>query len=695
MFDSTSTWLRSGQHAIVGLLVLGSMGAVGCDRSRSNGGPKVKAAPDPVAQAPSAGAPDTGGGQGVSTYPAKPTAPPPVPPPEGKGLDIRLNRYIVVDQFGYRPDMAKVAILVDPVHGWNGDESYTPGDKLEVRKWSDGSFVHGGAPTPWNNGKVDEASGDRGSWFDFSSVKEPGLYYVYDPKDMSRSHPFEIAHDVYAKPLMAATRMYYFNRANFEKKPPYSCVGRQCWSLGADHVGPLQDKAARSVTDRENPKTSRDLSGGWWDAGDTNKYVTYAHDTVNQLLTAFTEAPRAFSDATNIPESGNGTPDLLDEIKYELEWLKRMQPKDLGGGVLLKVGHVDYGDPVPDESQFRRFYYPKPCSSSTIAAASMFAHAAVVYGEFEAHKAFADDLKQRAISAFEHYHQNPKSDQCDDTTIKSGDADQPLPEQDQEAVVAAVYLFAATGEAKYGDYVKQNFRRLRPYHDDRWSVYNAAQGDALFYYAALKQADPALKKEIHDKKKAEANSREFYKFVPERDFYRAYMRRDSYHWGSNRERAAFGNTNFDLVQYGLAKPDEVQTYRERAAGMLHSFHGVNPMQLVYLTNMYAYGAEESADELFHTWFRDHHPTWDNARTSKLGPAPGYVTGGPNAQYCGGAGPEHACSRSPVKSQPPGKAYLDSNTGWEPENPFDKSWELTEPGIYYQAAYIRLVSKFVD
>jgi hypothetical protein len=118
------------------------------------------------------------------------------------------------------------------------------------------------------------------------------------------------------------------------------------------------------------------------------------------------------------------------------------------------------------------------------------------------------------------------------------------------------------------------------------------------------------------------------------------------------------------------------------------------MQLVYLTNMYAYGGDACADEAFHTWFRDKHPTWDNAR-SGLGPAPGYVTGGPNKQYCSGVGAEHACGKSPVREQPPEKAYVDSNTSWEPENPYDKTWELTEPAIYYQASYVRLVSKFVE
>ena len=94
------------------------------------------------------------------------------------------------------------------------------------------------------------------------------------------------------------------------------------------------------------------------------------------------------------------------------------------------------------------------------------------------------------------------------------------------------------------------------------------------------------------------------------------------------------------------------------------------------------GGDACADEAFHAWFRDKDPKWDNARSSELGPAPGYVTGGPNKEYCKGyfndPKEDHACTRSAVRDQPPGKAYVDTNTSWEPKNPYDKSWELTEP-----------------
>jgi hypothetical protein len=123
---------------------------------------------------------------------------------------------------------------------------------------------------------------------------------------------------------------------------------------------------------------------------------------------------------------------------------------------------------------------------------------------------------------------------------------------------------------------------------------------------------------------------------------------------------------------------------------------VNPIQLVYLSNMYAYGGDNCVDQMFHSWFRDKDPKWDDARTSEFGPAPGYVTGGPNKSYCdGNESPPHRCRNSRLRKMPPGKAYLDFNTAWEPSAAYDESWALTEPAIYYQASYVRLLSKFVD
>lgn len=684
---STSSGERGAANVA---LALSLAAALGCGKAGVNDGARLTEGTKPKALSVQ------GSGGANVEYPAEPKAPPPVAPPAGQGLGVKLERHIAIDQFGYRPDMTKVAVLVDPELGWNAAEGYRPADTLEVRRWSDGSVASSARVTPWNEGQLDQSSGDRGAWFNFTTLSEAGLYYVYDPRHEVRSHPFEIGDDVYAKVLKTAFRMFYFNRANFEKKSPFACQGEKCWPQGADHIGEGQDTKARSVADRDNEKTERDLRGGWWDGGDPSKDVTSSNDAVHQLLTAYREHSAAFTDDFGIPESGNGVPDLIDEVLVELSWLRKMQPDDLEGGVLLAVGSVEPSDSVPEQSRLPRYYYPEPCSAATITAAGMLAHGAVVLRHLPQFRDDAEELLQRAERAWQHYHQHPKSDACGDGSIKAGDADRPLEEQEQTAVTAAVYLFDATGKAEYGEYVTEHYAKTEPWKSDLWSLYRPSQGDALLHYAQLKHADASTARLISQRKTTQADSIDIYRMRPQFALYRAFMRPSTYHLGSNQQRAATGNTNYDLIAYDLLKsPQDRKSIVDRAAGMLHSFHGVNPMQLVYLTNMYAVGGDACADEAYHHWFRDKHPKWDNARTSELGPAPGYVTGGPNKAYCEGQPAEHACTRSPVRAQPPGKAYVDSNTGWEPDNPYDKSWELTEPTIAIQASYVRLVSKFVN
>jgi hypothetical protein len=218
----------------------------------------------------------------------------PAPVPSGPAAPggcegIPVSELIRVDQFGYRPADGKVAVLTDPVEGWNKGQKLEPGAKYEVRAWADGAVALSGAPKVWNHGAVEKSSGDRGAWFDFSAVKTPGSYCVVDVERGVRSYRFDVRADVYKDVLRAAFKVFYFQRANVEKKKPYACVGDKCWLAAADYLGPQQDREARSVKERDNAKTARDLTGGWWDAGDVDKYVTFAGPPVHQLLSAYSE----------------------------------------------------------------------------------------------------------------------------------------------------------------------------------------------------------------------------------------------------------------------------------------------------------------------------------------------------------------------------------------------------------------------
>ena len=408
--------------------------------------------------------------------------------------------------------------------------------------------------------------------------------------------------------------------------------------------------------------------------GDTNKYVTFASTPVHQLLTAYELAPELFDDRAGIPESGNGVPDLLDEVRVELEWLGRMQSAD--GGVLVKVGFTDYSYSGPVEDDVRPRFYEEECSSSTIAAASMYAHGALVFDDIDPD--FAADLADRATRAWDWYGSNPRSTECDPQIVKAGDADRSLEDQDNDAVTAATYLFALTGEPAYEAQIQALVGQTEAFIDIVWGRYEPALADALTYYRQLPDADAGLVEQIGERAVDIAGEDLLNGFTqPEFSLYRSYIPDPQYHWGSNQVMANSGTANLSLVRLEADDARNVE-FQRRAAAHLNTLHGVNPLGLVYLSNMGAWGAEHSVDEIYHFWF-DHGTAYDSVRDSEIGPAPGYVPGGPNASYSG--------SRTPPQGQPPSKSYAEFNDSADNAIP----WEITEPAIYYQSAYVRLLA----
>src|SRR5882672_1368044 len=355
-------------------------------------------------------------------------APPPAPATVAE--QVPLDRHILVDQFGYLPDEAKVAVIRDPQSGYDRNDRFAPGDHYEVRRVDDGASVHAGAPAPWKGGAIDPLSGDRGWWFDFSSLSTPGRYFIYDVSRNARSPSFSVDPHVYRGVLKAAMRTYYYQRSAAPKVRPFAGA---CWVDDAAYVGRHQDTEARDVTDRDNSAKVRDVSGGWFDAGDTNKYVTFAAQAVHQLLTAYGTNAAAFGDDYRIPESGNGIPDLIDEVRWETNWLKKMQFPD--GSFALKVGELDYVAASPPSSDHSERYYVPSCTSATIAGAGMLAHAAYVFGSFPALQGEANDLRARSLLAWEQYRSiQPKQTACDSGVVHAGLADLSIEDQDGLAV---------------------------------------------------------------------------------------------------------------------------------------------------------------------------------------------------------------------------------------------------------------------
>lgn len=579
---------------------------------------------------------------------------------------------IHVDQFGYLPDAVKVAVISDPQTGFNAFHTFVPSDSLEVRRAADGQTVFSGPVTLWNHGETDPISGDRGWWFDFSPVNEPGEYYLFDPVAGLRSPAFEISDTVYHRVLIAAVRTYFYQRLNTNIHPPHA---EEPWVLDSALE---QDAVARYVNDKDNPATERDLRGGWMDAGDANKYPTFNNEVIHGLLYAYRSRPEIFTDDFGIPESGNGLPDLLDELKFQLDWLVRMQEPD--GGVLLKLGFINHDSVHPLSEDDRPRFYVGPCSGAALSFAGYMAHAARVYREFPEWEAFADDLEDRALRAWEWLQRNPMTTDLDTGEVKAGSAN--LTENTQRRMRAQVsfHLWRLTGEERFHRVFLEHLPLTRQMKNYTWDLYEVEQNEALFEYLKSPGADPDAVAAIRAQLEHSVGHAGWLPPV-ERDLYRAWVAQSVFHWGSNRVRAGAGHVALSAMLELGDHPARARLH-ERAAGQLHYLHGKNPLGMTYLTNMGVHGAERSAMYLYHHNF--------GSRASFSGNVPpGYLVGGPKQNFSGKGPPSSPDLLDWIRQQPPAKSYADFDLGW-PMN----SWELSENAIYYQAAYIRLLTEFV-
>lgn len=594
-------------------------------------------------------------------------------------LSAQPSGFMHVDQFGYHPHAEKVAVLSNPIIGFNSNLSYQPPAMLEVRRAVTNETVLIGDVTVWNGGATDPVSGDAGWWFDFSGVQDTGHYYIYDALNNESSGIFRIAENPYTDVLKAAGRMYFYNRCNAPKELPYA---GDKWQDGMNFNNPLQDFNCRYVYDQSNISLEKDLHGGWFDAGDQNKYVSFTFSPVHDLLYAFEENPKAFGDNWNIPESKNGLPDLLDEVKWELDWLMRMSNPD--GSVHNKMGSIAYDQNAssPPSANTDPRYYGPVCSSASLTLASVLSHAALVFKKFKGYEGYALQLQNVAEKCFAYcipfYENNNWETDCDDGTIKSGDCDESVQNQIEIFISASVYLYELTGNELYHDYFKDSYTKSRPMFNSFWSGDLPTIQDALIRYAwKLSNTDKTVQSDIRNNlSQAITNNWNGFFGWNETDLYRAYAPEWTYTWGGNKPKACYGILHYNIVDYNMVS--DTSDFLKKATQQLHYFHGVNPLGMVMMSNMYPYGAFRSANQIYHSWFKDGS-IYDDALTSANGPAPGFMVGGPNAYFS-------VPGISPPANQPPMKSYLDFNNDWP-----DNSWEITEPSIYVQAAYIRLLA----
>ena len=221
---------------------------------------------------------------------------------------------IMVDQVGYAVDSSKVAVF----HGEMLPHTYDIID-AETEK-----IVYKGTIKGKNNGEIADNEFRYGDFTDFVT---PGTYYI-QADIIGQSYPFVIAQNPYEDIFKAAIKQYYYSRCGFTLST--ELAGDAAHNACHTNLAQLKEDAAMQL----------DVSGGWHIDENGNRDVIEGCQAVNNLLLAYELYGNVFTDDVGIPESGNGIPDLMDEVKYEVDWLLKMQDVT-SGAVYATVSVID------------------------------------------------------------------------------------------------------------------------------------------------------------------------------------------------------------------------------------------------------------------------------------------------------------------------------------------------------------------
>jgi endoglucanase len=336
---------------------------------------------------------------------------------------------IKVNQVGFLPASQKLAVV--PA---GAAASFAVVDAASGKQVFEGALAAGAA---W------DASGETVRLADFSGLRTPGTYRI-KVASLPPSAPFSIDPDAYRALDAAAIRSYYLARASTALPARYAGV----YARAAGHPDTRVLVHPSAASPRRPAGTVISSTKGWYDAGDYNKYVVNSGITTYTLLAAYAHFPAWFDKLqVNLPESGNGLPDILNEALWNLEWLASMQDPD-DGGVYHKLTDKQF-DPMvmPDKANSPRYVVQKTTAAALDFAAVMAA-ASRVMAKFDSQAPGRSERYLAAAQAAWRWAQaNPAVVYRQPADIATGGyGDEAL---DDEFSWAAAELLASTGKDEY------------------------------------------------------------------------------------------------------------------------------------------------------------------------------------------------------------------------------------------------------
>jgi len=439
----------------------------------------------------------------------------------------------------------------------------------------------------------DEASGETVRVLDFSAITKPGRYFIFaDGEQVS----VEIKEKPYHALSNALVKGFYYQRCGCELPEKYAGLYRH----EACHLG-------KSVLVKDNGEidtnTVIECTGGWHDAGDYGRYTAPAAAALGHLLYSFEFFPGVYKDGLNIPETGNGVPDILNECRYELEWMLKMQRED--GGVYHKTATRYFAGFIMPEDDKDDLFLFRVTHCSTAGFAASAAQASRVYKPFDA--AFAAKLLEAAKKAWAWTEANPVFEPfANPPDFRSGAYGDPSCED--ELFWASAELYSVTEDARYLEALKKLVDTV-DISKFGWRE-TAGFGALCCLFVINEKLEKNLFVSIKKRFLSEADST---LALTMKSGYGTALGADGYVWGS--VLPILNNAIAMICAFLLTKE---ATYRNAAQNQLDYLLGMNATGYSFVTG---FGKRPYR-------FPHHRPSFADGVDE---PVPGLVSGGPNKQ----------------------------------------------------------------
>lgn len=501
---------------------------------------------------------------------------------------IRLN------QVGYSPLQEMTATVVLPDNCMDADVT------TAVITNENNDTVWTGVPAVTLTNPI---SGKRCQIINFSALEEEGEYtmMVSNPSFSEAAH-FIIKNHPYRELTRKALRAFYYQRASMDIEEPFA----EGYARKAGHPDDHVLVHASAATEERPEGTVIASPGGWYDAGDYNKYIVNSGYTMGVWLMSY-ELNKAYFDTLklNIPKSGSAMPDMLSEAMYNIRWMMTMQ--DLDGGVYHKLTTPNFEKFIrPDQCRQQRYVVLKTTAATLDFAASM-AMAARVYAPFDsAFTQQATEAAKRAYAwALEHpdvyYDQDAMNAQFKPEITTGAYPDTCVAD---EFYWAKTELYLLTKEPEYNEnphptfvYKPAAWGNVAELADIEWMMHPDEGG----HFSIVREAQllAYLKQDLKDAETISVHRCPYGNC--ENDFF----------WGCNSEGCCWRGVEC-LYAYRLTGDEQ---YRINAERCLNYILGQNATGYCYVTG---FGSRPTS-----------HPHHRLSYTNPHGTIPGFLAGGPN------------------------------------------------------------------